>query len=148
MGILSRLFGSGSGAKQATRDREAIAEAVLLRYRQRRLRGEFHVDNRLFVELCAELPEKAAQEVVNRFYERRAHSDPRAESKLGMEIVIALADADHFARTAQPILVEAQPIVEDHSRPSAANTYAKALEGRRITDADEDAVLFDDTGEQ
>src|SRR5450759_1677714 len=103
MGILSRLFGIGSGARQPTRDREAIAEAILLRYRQRRLRGEFHVDNRLLAELCAELPEKAAQEVVNRFWERRAHSDPRAESKLGTEIVIALGDADHFARMAQPI---------------------------------------------
>jgi hypothetical protein len=34
--------------------------------------------------------------------------------------------------------------VPDRTPPSAANTYAKAVDGRPITDADEDAVLFDD----
>ena len=34
--------------------------------------------------------------------------------------------------------------VPDRTPPSAAKTYAKALEGLHITSADEDAVLFDD----
>jgi hypothetical protein len=35
-----------------------------------------------------------------------------------------------------------KPEVPDRTRPNAANTYAKVLDGRRITEADEDAVLF------
>ena len=37
-----------------------------------------------------------------------------------------------------------RPEVPDRTPPSAANTYAKVLDGRPITGADEDAVLFDD----
>jgi len=113
-------------------------------YKQRRLRGELRVDDQLFFELCEVLPEKAAQEVSQRFRKRRAYSDPKAEYLLVMDIGVALHDAEHYAKNFKPIMVQRKPEVPDRTPPSAAKTYGKVLDDRRLTDADEDAVLFDD----
>ena len=99
MGILSWLF--GGVAKVSRRDAEAVAQGIVARYQQRRIRGEFRVDDKLFLELCQVLPEKAAQEIFSRFRQRRARSDVRAEYKLGVEIGVALCDADAFAESNQ-----------------------------------------------
>jgi len=141
MGILRRLFGEGGGSKP---NAETVAQAIVERYRQGRVGGEFRVDDRLFFELCQVLPEKAAQEVFERFRTRRARSDPKAEYLLVMDIGVALHDAEHYAQNFKPIMVPRKPEVPDCTPPSAAKTYAKVIEGRRLTGADEDAVLFDD----
>jgi hypothetical protein len=140
MGILGRLFGGGGGEHTP----EAVAQAIVERYRQGRVRGELRVDDRLFLELCQLLPEKAAEDVLDRFRTRRSRSDPKAEYLLVMDIGVALHDAKHYAQNFKPILVVRQPEAPDRTRPSAANTYAKVVDGRRLTDADEDAVLFED----
>ena len=129
-----------------TRDRQAVAETIVERYRQRRKNGECRVDDKLYEDLCQVLPKEAAQEAFGRFRKRRERSDPQAEYVLIVEITIALHDADHTAETFKPIMMPHQVAtdVKDFGPPSAANTYAKAFAGLPLTDADEDAVLFDD----
>ena len=147
MGILGRLFGGGGcgdGGGGSEHNPEGVAQAIVGRYQQRRVRGELRVDDRLFLELSQVLPEKDAQDVFGRFRTRRSRSDPKAEYLLVMDIGVALHDAEHYAQNFKPIIVQRKPEVPDRTRPSAANTYAKAVAGRRITGADEDAVLFDD----
>jgi len=141
MGILGRLFGGGGGSE---RNPEAVAQAIVGRYQQRRVGGEFRVDDWLLLELCQVLPEKAAQDVFERFRTRRSRSDPKAEYLLVMDVGVALHDAEHYAQNFKPIIAARKPEVPDRTPPSAANTYAKVLDGRPITGADEDAVLFDD----
>ena len=97
MRVLSCLF--GGVAKVRKRDAEAVAQAIVAHYQQRRIRGEFRVDDKLFLEVCQVLPEKAAMEIVSRFRKRRARGDVRAEYKLGVEICVALCDADAFAES-------------------------------------------------
>jgi len=143
MGILGRLFGS-SNSGSGEHNPEAVAQAIVERYHQRRVSGEFRVDDRLLLELCQVLPGKEAHEVFHRFRKRRSHSDPKAEYLLVMDIGVALHDAEHYARNFKPIMVPRQPEPPDRTPPSAAKTYAKVIEGRRLTDADENAVLFDD----
>ena len=146
MGIIGRLFGrcEGSRASGGKCNPEAVAQAIVGRYHQQRVRGDFRVDDQLFLELSQVLEKKAAEEVFNRFRTRRSRSDPKAEYLLVMDIGVALHDAEHYAQNFKPIMVQRKPEVPDRTRPSAANTYAKAVAGRRITGADEDAVLFDD----
>jgi hypothetical protein len=142
MGILGRLFGVGGGGSEHYP--EAVAQEIVGRYQQRRARGELRVDDRLFLELCQVLSEKAAQEVLGRFRTRRSYSDPKAEYLLVMDIGVALHDAEHYAQNFKPVMAPRKPEVPDRTPPSASKTYAKVIDGRRITDADEDAVLFDD----
>jgi hypothetical protein len=54
--------------------------------------------------LCQILPEKAAQEIFERFRVRRSRSDHKAEYLLVVEIGIALHDAEHYARNFKPIM--------------------------------------------
>jgi hypothetical protein len=109
-------------------------------YNGRRSRGEFRVDDKLFADLCEHLPENAAREIVTKFQERCARSDAGAEQKLTTEIAIAIADACHWRATAPPIMVPAvqESATTDHQPASASRSYTKALEGRRLTDEDED----------
>ena len=146
MGIIGRLFGSseGSRASGGKYNPEAVAQAIVARYHQRGVRGDFRVDDQLFLELSQVLEKKAAEEVFDRFRRRRSRSDPKAEYLLVMDIGVALHDAEHYAQNFKPIMVPRKAEVPDRTPPSAAKTYAKALEGLHITSADEDAVLFDD----
>lgn len=142
MGILARLFGSGGGGSE--HNPEAIAEAIVGRYRRGRVHGEFRVDDRLLIELRQVLRPEKASEVFDRFRTRRSRSDPKAEFLLVMDIGVALHDAEHYAQNFKSIMVQRKPEVPDRTRPSAAKTYAKVVAGHRLTGADEDAVLFDD----
>lgn len=140
MGIFGRLFGSNGSSEH---NPESVAQAIVERYQQRRARGELRVDEQLLLDLRQALPGKDAHEVWDRFRKRRSRSDPKAEYLLVMEIGVALHDAEHYAQNFKPIMVPRKPEVADHTPPSAANTYTKAVEGRSINGADEDAVLFD-----
>ncbi len=146
MGILGRLLGGGGGdgGSGSEHNPETVAQAIVGRYQQRRVRGELRVDDRLFLELRHVLPEKDAHEVFGRFRTRRSRSDPKAEYLLVMDIGVALHDAEHYAQNFKPIIVQRKPEMPDHSPPSAAKTYAKVIAGRPLTGADEDAVLFGD----
>ncbi len=148
MGLLGRLFGTGSGGSGGggggEHDPEAIAQAIVGRYSQRRARGELRVDDWLIIELRQVLPSDKASEVFDRFRTRRSRSDPKAEYLLVMDIGIALHDTEYYAQNFKPMIVQRKPEVPDRTRPSAAKTYAKVLNGQPLTSADEDAVLFDD----
>jgi hypothetical protein len=69
-----------------------------------------------------------------------AHSTP--ESILLQEIVTAMRDAEHFARTAKP--VNRPPDAEPEYRGMAVKQWAQAktLAGRPLTNEEEDAMLF------
>ena len=137
MSILGRLFGVDGSSEH---NPETVAQAIVGRYQQRRARGELRVDDRLLLELCHVLPQKDAQDVFERFRTRRARSDPKAEYLLVMDIGVAMHDVEHYART---FMRKRDPVAPGRSRPSAANTYAKASVGAPIADEDEDAVLFE-----
>jgi crotonobetainyl-CoA:carnitine CoA-transferase CaiB-like acyl-CoA transferase len=132
MSILGRLFGNWGAPRADPRQGQEIARDIVARYNGRRLRGEFRVDDKLFTDLCEQLPEDAAREIVTRFKERRARSDAGAEQKLATEIAIAIADACHWRATAHPIMVPATELsaAPDHLRP--------------CNDEDEDAIIFGD----
>ena len=72
----------------------AESRAIVDRYRRRQKNGEGRIDDKLFAEICQVLPDPAGSEVFGRFRARRARSDPKALSKLEMELVLALSDAD------------------------------------------------------
>jgi len=145
MNILRRLFGEdGGGGGSSEQNPEAVAQTIVARYRQGRAAGHFRVDDQLLLDLSQVLPGKEAHDVFGRFRTRRSRSDPKAEYLLMMDIGVALHDAEHNAQNFKPILVERKPEVPDCTPPCAAKTYAKAIDGRRLTGADEDAVLFGD----
>jgi len=145
MNFLRRLFGEdGGGSSSSEQNPEAVAQAIVARYRQGRAAGRFRVDDQLLLDLRQVLPAKAAGEVIDRFRTRRSRSDPKCEYLLVMDIGVALHDAEHYAQNFKPILVERKPELPDRTPPSAANTYAKVIAGRPLTSADEDAVLFGD----
>jgi hypothetical protein len=141
MGILGRFFGGNSSNEN---NPELVAQTILERYQQRRARGDLRVDDQLLLDLTQVLPGNDARQVWDRFRKRRSRSDPKAEYLLVMDIGVALHDAEHNAQNFKPIMVPRRPEVPDRTPPSAANTYAKVVDGRPITGADEDAVLFDD----
>jgi hypothetical protein len=104
------------------------------------------VDDRLFLELQQELPQKAAQKVLEDFRRRRARGFPKAGLLLSMDITVAISEAEHDAQNFKPIIAERKPTKEvaDRMRPSADATHDKALACQSITSADEDAVIFEE----
>jgi hypothetical protein len=127
-----------------TKELEATAQGIVVRYHQRRLRGECRVDDKLFLDLCQVLPEKTAQEIFAQFRKRRAHSDPRAEFTLGVEIGIALHDAEHFASTAKPVvrLSEREKVAARPGMRLKEIAEAKVMAGEPLTEDEEDAMLW------
>jgi hypothetical protein len=146
MGILTRLFGNSAATKADARPAMVIAREIVSRYQRRRAKPDSGVDDEFVAELCQHVPEPAVREIANSFQQRRAHGDAEAVHKLAVEITVAIHDARHRRKTARPIWVPAEQVVEtaDSQPASASRSYAKAAQGRPLTDEDEDAILFGD----
>lgn len=140
MKLFQRLFGVGKKQGGA----QEIVEGILCRYDQRRQRGEWRADDKLYVELQQVLPPDTAREIYERFRRRSVCSDPQAAYLLGVELATALHDVEHNAATSKPIFVQRQVTkpAPDSTPPSAAKTCAKVVNGEAIDDEDEDAMIF------
>ncbi len=138
---LNWLLGSSS---KPSRTCAEIAERIVHQYHQRNASGDWQTDQKLRLDVRQVLPQARADQVVDQFLQRRSRSDPAAEKLLAVELALALHDVAHNAQTFKPIMAAPNPAPQapDNSPPSAAKTFAKAIEGKPITDADEDAVLF------
>jgi len=146
MGILTRLFGNSAATKADGRPAKVIAREIVSRYQRRWAKPESGVDGEFVADLCQQVPEPAAREIATCFQQRRARGDTEAVHKLALEIAIAIDDARHWRETAHPIWVPAEQVVEtaDSQPASASRSYAKAVQGRQLTDEDEDAIIFRD----
>lgn len=95
------------------------------------------------MELTQVMPEKAAQRIYDEFRQRRSHEHPKAEGILLHEIVTALLDPEHFSTTAKPIIRPPDPEATSYAGMTLRErAQAKVLEGRPLTDAEEDAMLW------
>lgn len=139
------LFDLFSGFKLRERkgDLGTTGQSIVTRYHQRRARGEFRVDDNLYLELTQVMPEKAAQRIFGEFRTRRAHGHPKAESILLGDIITALLDAEHFASTAKPIHRAEDGPVNYTGLTVLERARAKVLAGKVLTGEEEDAIVFD-----
>ncbi len=144
MGFLNRWFNREK--KPVAGSHTEIAQGIVRRYHRRNAQGELQVGARLYMELQGVMTKAAADEVILAFQGRRSRGDSMAERLLVQNILEALHDHALTYQTSKPIYRPAEPEAKpkrDRTPPSAAKTSAKALKGQPITDADENAVLFD-----
>lgn len=94
MEIINCLLGRNANHR---RQAEAIANRIVKLYRQGRICGTFRLDYYLYQELCRELPQELAQEVMTRFQRRRARGFPKVEYYLQSDIVMAVHERDCYA---------------------------------------------------
>ncbi len=102
MGLFD-LFRGWQRKRERTRDIQTAVQAILTRYHVGKTQGRTRVDDQLLADMQQHMPAGVALRIFQDFRVRRAHEHPQACGFLLHDMVAAMSDAEHFAKTAKPI---------------------------------------------